>query len=713
MSRPRNAIQYSFEGGEADPQYERRADADLWLITAKRMRNVRLTNGGGFARRPGLARVTSLTGAARLREFVSRAGDKRLLALRTGGAMDVFTEAEALEATVTGGDWGAGDLASMQLAFDNDRIVVTSRSFWPQNIAWDGAAFTIGDLAFYTRGDGSKGQPYYRFVETKGITLTPSATSGAGVTITASAAAFVAGHVGCRFRILGREFEVTAFTDTTHVTATCIQTLQPTRRLTVASTTGFAVGDQAQSSVDDIDMEVTGIVSGTELDVLLIDTFTDPSTASNTLLGPNASSAISAVGAAAGNGATTQWDEQMISAVRGYPGGCCFHKNRLVLLDFPKAPEVHALSVLAEASDFDTGDGLDDEAIIDGPGDAMGRRARHCLSSEQLLSLTEVGSYYVGEGPNTPVTPTTVEFLRIGPEPAGTCNPVMASEGAIFAETQGDRMMLLAPSGQLRRVWGATEILAFASELLSSPSRLLLVDGSEWGPERYLLAINTDGTLLAVHYRRDSEITGASLWTTEGGTFVDVAAFGRKVYACVLRSGAYTLERFDIDRLLDNSVLIANAASATPSHASWVNRSIALVWRKSVSGEARRVDIGEYAATGGGVLTDAPTAARDYEGGSRFFPLITLWPPIDPELGVANYQRVARAGVDILRSGQFYLNGQRFTAYRMSDDVSEPPPLRTGWRRRGLSGRKRDFEASLTQIEAAPFEVRCMTLEVR
>lgn len=712
MSRPRNVIQYSFEGGEADPQYERRADADLWLVTARRMRNVRLTNGGGFQRRPGLRRVLALAGAARLKEFISRAGVRRFLAFRDAGDVDVITPAGAIEATVLTGDWAAADLATMQFADDTDRIIVTHRSFPPQELKWSGTAFTAADLAFDTRQDGSKGHPYWRFSETKGITMNVSALSGAGITVTMDANVFVAGHVGVRFRRFGRELQITAVTNGTTATATATHPLYPTRRLTVGSSSPFAVGDQCQSSVDDINMEIAAIVDATHVDVNLTDGFTDPSTASNNLLGPNGSTSITAVAATASL-PTVQWDEQLMSAVRGYAGGCAYHKGRLTLLDFPGAPEIVAWSVLREPGDFDTGDGLDDEAIIDGPGDIVGRRARYGLSSEQFLLLTEAGSYYVGEGPNTPVTPTTVEFLLIGPEPAGDCNPVMATEGAVFVEPQGERMMLLAPSGQLRRAWQATEMLALASELLTAPVRLALYDGGALGPERYLFALNGDGSLLAVHYRRDTTLMGPCLWTTEGGSFVDVARFDDEVWVVVNRGGAYTLEAFDRDRLLDNSVVIDNPAATTPTDPSWANRTVALVWRETAGGENRRADIGEFAGNGAGALTGAPTAARQYEGGTRFFPHAELWPPIDPQAGPSEHQRVAYVALDILRSGLCYVAGRRLSPYRASDDISKPPPLRTGWRKKKLLGRKRDSLTPITQIEAAPLEVRAVTLGVR
>lgn len=726
MARKRNVAHFTFEAGQADPQYGRRADADLWLLSAQELKNCRLVNGGGFRRRPGLARIGGVGGACRLMPFAGRNGIKRRLALRSG-ALDVYLTNRTLEATVTAGvPWLESALQALQWCAENDRIFVTSHEFAPQVITWDGiSAFTVADLEFYTRLDGSIGQPYWRFAETRGVTIVPSdVTAGLNIDLVADGPVFVAGHVGKRFRLFGREMEITAVTDSTHADADVIQTLYPTHRLTVASTAPFAVGEQCLSSVDDIEMEVTAIVSSTLIDVNLTGGFTTPTTASNTLIGPNGATSISGVSVAITPAGSVQWDEQMISDVRGYPGGCGYHKGRLVLLDFPQAPEIHALSVLREPTLFDTGEGDDADAIIDGPGDAVGRSARHVVSSEQLVSITDVGSYYVGEGPNTPVTATTVEFLRIGPEPATTCNPILASEGIIFAEGQGNRLMLLAPTGQLRRVWGATEILAIASELLDDPVRLLLVDGSNLGPERYLLAVNSDGTITCVHYRRDSEIAGATPWETEGD-FVDVAIMDAEVWACVHRNGAYSLEYFDPDRLLDNSTLHDNAAAAVPTQAAWANRTVALVWRTAVNvttankdgttrvtAESRRVDIGEFAATAAGALTGAPTAARSYEGGTRFHVLAKLWSPVDTDSGPSEHLRIASAAVDVLNSGAFYANGQRFTPYRAADDPAQPPPLRTGWRKRKYSGRKRDNQYELSQIEAAPLEVRAVSLRI-
>ncbi|TXH12894.1 MAG: hypothetical protein E6R03_12205, partial [Hyphomicrobiaceae bacterium] len=160
--------QYTLEGGEADPIYERRADSDLWQLTCKRARNVRLTNGGGARRRPGLRSVLDADGGRRVWPFSSQDGTKRLLVFRDG-EMDVITPGEAVAATITG-PWTADDLATMQIAQMDDTLYVASRAFFPQQIVWTNNAFAnSADLAFETGSDTERLWPYFRHRRTRGI----------------------------------------------------------------------------------------------------------------------------------------------------------------------------------------------------------------------------------------------------------------------------------------------------------------------------------------------------------------------------------------------------------------------------------------------------------------------------------------------------------------------------------------------------------------
>jgi hypothetical protein len=712
MPYPRTVNHFTFEGGEADAQYARRPDNQVWIATCKRARDVLIKKGGGFTRRPGLARVLALSGASRLARFTSREGVTRNLIFYDDAV--AVLDGESLEATITGCIWATADLATMQIAYANDKVIITSHAFFPQVMEWDGSAFTVGDMVFRDLdGTGATAQPYYRFDDTRGTILTPNATTGTDVAIASDGPVWAAGHVGYDFQITGRALRIDQVTDADTARFDTLQALYPTVDITVTSTNGFAVGDPVTTKVDSIQGEVVSIPDATSLFVLLTNGFTYPSTTSNEITGPTANTALSAVVLAATHYGTSSWFESMINPVRGYPGGCGFHKKRLVLFDFPQAPEQHAFSQVGIIDDFDYADGEDTDAMVEGPGDALGRRVRHCLSSEQLLTFTEAGSYYIGEGPNTPLTPTNVEFLRIGPEAIGACNPVLASEGAIFID-EFERLLFLAPTGQLRRVWGASEMSTFAYDLITNPVRMILVDGCDWGPERFVLIVNGDGTACVVHYPRgESNVYGGSLWAVNDGLITDAMVWGDSVYAVIdysARGLGFVLHRFDVDRLLDGSALISTTASQ-PTYLTYASKTCALVWRKTVSTEERRSDTGLFAANGSGVFTGVVANTRSYEVGFRFAPYVTLFPPISAELGVGEFQRTSEVSVDILTSGRFYAQGKVYDPYRAADDLSEPPPLRSGWRRKKLLSRKRDLEYTLSQVEAAPWHVRALTME--
>lgn len=705
----RTRAHYSFVAGETDPQFERRSDWTFWISSAKSLRNMRLRNGGGVKRRPGLARVATLAGRGRLVPFMATDGTRRLLILEPARYRVMKTD-ETFETTVASGmPWGVGDLDDLQAGAENDSVTITSTSFTPYVLSralagtWSGA-----NLGFFQPGGGSISQPYYRFPETKGITLTPSAVTGAAITLTASASLFVAGHVGKRFRIYDREVEVVGYTSGTSVTADVKQTLYPTLNITVGSSVGFAVGDQVTTSTDEINGEVVAIVSSTVVRVNLIDGYTNPTTTSNNLVGPTASSAISAVTTAASPVGTTQWDEQLISSVRGYPGGNGYHRGRRCLFNFPQAPHVLCASAQDETNDFNLGDASDADAIQAGIGDAIGQQIRHMVSTEQMLLLTTSGPYYVGEGPGTPFTPTTIDFLDIGPEPVAMCNPLKSSEGVIYLDRDVARLLALAPTGNVRRSWDTGDLSDLAPHLLQGITRLALLDGCEWGPERYVAAIDGSGDLSVMHYRRGEEVLGWTPWETDGD-FIDVAVFNNKVYAIVKRGSDYMLERFDEDRLLDDSLLATGTSSITNSY--WASAEREVIWRDEVDGEDRRASLGYYTADGSGVISGLEAESRDYEVGRHFDIEIEPWPPIDPYRPFRGFMRLSGIVVDMVDSGRFLINDNEVTPYEYGDDQEELPPLRTRHHRIALLGLQRDPRGVITQDLAAPLEIRMLVIE--
>lgn len=708
---------YSLNAGETSPQYERRQDWEFWINSAKRLQNVRLLQGSGFKRRPGLARVATLPGRGRLVPFTTVSGALHLVVVRVG-AISVMTSGETITAiNLATSPWSVGYLDLLQFGVENDTIIVTGYESEPHVLVhvshptWDDEP--ISDR-YLTRADNSIAQSYYKYADTKGIVLTCAAVTGSGIAITASDDYFVAfaSSGGDRLRIYDREVQIASVTDPQTATVDIIQTLYPTLDITVASSVGFAVGDEVSTDLDDLNGEVVAVPSGTVVRVNRTDGYTHPvvpsSPAENNLVGPTAKSVISSVATASAVAGTAQWDEQMISRRRGNPSGNTFHRGRLCFLGFRSAPHVFVASAQDQTDDFDVGDGTDEDAIQVSIGDAFGAKIRHAVSTEQLIVLTDVGPYYVGEGPGTPFTATTVDFLDVGPEPAADANPIKSSEGVIYVDRDVSRLMVLAPTGNVRRSWETGDLSDLAPHLLHGITRLCLIDGSEWGPERYVAGINSSGNLSVMHYRRGEQVLGWVEWTTDG-TFIDICRFNNKVYVIVLRGSTYYLERFDDDRLLDDSILATGTETLTNAH--WTSSTREVVWRETVDGQARRASLGNYAADGSGVISGLADESRDYEVGRSFPVKAQMHPPIDPDKPFNSPIRIPRCIIDLVESGHFTVNSEPVTAYDYYDDPEELPPLRTRQAHVHLLGCEWDNTITIEQPVAAPLTIRMLVVE--
>ena len=263
--------QTSYETGEVGEAHLFRADLGVRAKSVKRARNVRILVSGALEARPGTERIATAAGDGICVLMVVQ--DTAFVLVLTHQRLDVYDKAtRALVDSVTGCDWTLtmlqDDVTPLTVEpYDNEARVL-HQSLLEQIItrASDGQ-WSVADAEPAEGIGGSLRQSYYRYAE-RGVSLTPSAVTGS-VTLTASASYFVAGHVGKRMRLQGREVTITAVTNGTTATATVVQTLFPTLTLTVASTAGFEVGEIIQGRDTQTEGEVVQINSGVSMAVLM------------------------------------------------------------------------------------------------------------------------------------------------------------------------------------------------------------------------------------------------------------------------------------------------------------------------------------------------------------------------------------------------------------------------------------------------------------
>ncbi|WP_338575709.1 hypothetical protein V8J38_11140 [Brevundimonas olei] len=665
---------------------------------ARRFRNALLLAGGGFRRRWGTVDLAGLSGISRLETYGIGDGDERLLVFGGGQFQVRNLDGSLVQSLTSGVPWGVIHLNSMQVAIEDGKIIVTSNSFAPHLLSLNAGTWSIAPLSFSDGLNGAKLQPYWRFVE-RGVSLTPSGYSGS-VSLTTSAAFFTAQHVGSRIRYTGVEIQITAVTNATSATGTVIGSLKPTLTLTVGSTAGFSIGQEVQGK----DTQIRGVVSavsGSTLTVQMLDGFTPFDTAEK-LVGPTAETSISAVGTAATPAATTDWDEALISAARGYPGACALHRNRLLLGDFPSAQNVMAASATGDIQDFSTGTGLETDAIIERVGRETSLGLRHFGSTEQLLMFTEAGPYYVPEQVAAPLSPSNFELLKIGPEAAAAPQPLLVSEGMAFIERDSGRLMICIPTGNVRRSWEIADLSELAFHLMGEPVEIELVSaGTE--SDRLVTLLRSDGQIAPLSYRRSAQFSGWGLWTTTGAwkSLVVAGGFLFVVSARIVNgSPVYRLERFDPSAWADDMVSLSSPTTAVPLYA---NRTVG-VW----SGPSK---IGEFPVNASGVIQGLDESVGPVQVGLDFPVTVETMPPVDQQRGLRPMMKITRADIDAVESVGFKVEGRDPSGWSGATVAGAVTPT-TGVRRFRPLGRRKYPTITITQDVGGPLEIRSITMEV-
>lgn len=223
--------QSSFLGGELTPLAHMRRDKPFFEHGSARLRNMTIRVQGACETRPGTIYKDTIEGPSLEFDWVFNP-DQSYLVVLTAGRLRVYnneTLAKVFD-TTSGCTWNATHFERMTFTQQLDTLIACHPDLQTLKIVRTSATtFTIGNIVFDSNTTSPANrilQPHYKFA-LAAVTLAASATSGS-VTLTASAPLFVAGHVGVRFRLVAKEVEITAVTDSTHATALVKETLTGT-----------------------------------------------------------------------------------------------------------------------------------------------------------------------------------------------------------------------------------------------------------------------------------------------------------------------------------------------------------------------------------------------------------------------------------------------------------------------------------------------------
>ena len=490
MPRKIRQVYTNFSAGEINNLLNARTDAKAYFEGGKQVRNWYLLDEGGVMRRPATEYMATMPAECRIIPFIFSDDEVAIFAL-SNNRLDVYSSAGAvIQSNITSNcNWTTAQLFQLNFAQFGDTVFITHRDNPIREIRRTSAtSFTVSAYAFEEDDSVSAGgvnkslQPFYKYADTT-TTLTPAATSGTGVTITASADTFVSGHNGTYILIGGKQCKITNYTSATSVDVTILETL-------------------------------------------------------------------------AGTSAEADWEEQLISSVRGYPQAVSFHDNRLWFGGVRDKPSAIVASEIGGYFSFDLGTGLANEGInVAITGDQV-NEVRHLVSSRNLQIFTDSGEYYVPiSSQSAAITPASIAFLRQTPYGCNRAAPIPFDGASLFSQKNGKAIREYVFS-DVEQAYRSTSVSVLASHLIDTPKQLSMMTGNETKPEQFAFFLNSgttdDGKLAVFHSIRDEKIAGWTMWETQSGDkFHSIAALNDQLFVIVKRvvpSGTkYFLERFAND----------------------------------------------------------------------------------------------------------------------------------------------------------------------
>ena len=250
--------------------------------------------------------------------------------------------------------------------------------------------------------------------------------------------------------------------------------------------------------------------------------------------------------------ATTDWDEQTISDLRGYPQAVTFHSNRLWFGGLFSRPAGVLASKASEYTNFDIDDaGASDAIDVDISGDQV-NEVRHMLSGKDLMIFTDGGEYYVPAAQDNTITPSNVSIKRQTPYGCSRTAPVMFDQAAGFCQKNGKTIREFIYS-DIEDGYKSTSVSILAQHLIDSPKQVAIMKGNFVRPEQYAFFLNNGSThagkLSVFHSVRDEKIAGWTQWSTRSGdTFDSIVTLNENLIVVGKRSlngsTVYTLEKF-------------------------------------------------------------------------------------------------------------------------------------------------------------------------
>ena len=407
--------------------------------------------------------------------------------------------------------------------------------------------------------------------------------------------------------------------------------------------------------------------------------------------------------------ATTSWQEQSYSSLRGYPSAVTFHENRLVFAGTLAQPDSIWFSKTASYFNFDVGEAKDNEAIHLTAAIGEVQQIRHLVSNRDLLVFAASSEMYVPAFQNQPISPTNAQIRRQTPFGCGFQKPQVSDGSTLFIQ-RGNKIARELVFSDSENAYVAQPISNLSSHLIKTPIEMNSLHGALGKTEDYQYVLNDDGTIAVFNTNKNEQRAGWVEFITNG-VFHSCVTIDDRVFAAVeYDKGDGTSKiimcEFKDGFNLDMAKNYTGTAGVFDVSSEFANGA-----------ELHVIDgnnyVGKFTVTGGNIDVSATDATLTAAQIGYSFDVNLKTNPLDVNIGSGPLSGVPRGVASVFVDMVDSLSCTVGTTEMISRTVASPAMAKfTGKKEFRMIGYSRDPQVSITQNYPLDLQINGLLVEL-
>lgn len=505
--------QCNFTGGEATPRVYGRTDFEKYGNCAKEMVNQHPVVHGGAVRRAGTIFVKATKDSTKRSRLVEFIFSKDISYILEFGDLYVRVYRDGAYLVEIATPYTSAQLPDIDFVQGADTMFLWHPSVFPQRLRrFSDVIWTLSAIPFTV-------QPFDEQGYTPAASLTLGATSGTGVSATASAATFLASDVGRNITSQGGTALITGFTSTTVVTVDIVNpfiavgvaggawTLDVSPQTTCTPSAVGPVGTAITLTLAANGWR-TGIDEGkyvrVNTGVAKIISIASPTVAN--------ASIVSVLGSLVAAPALSWSLEAAVwNAVNGYPRTGTLFEQRLWCGGSAKYPQTIWGSKTALYLDFTKGSNDQDACVFTIASDEV-NPITYLASNRNIIIHTYGGELSMQGGNEKPITPSNVQIKPQTGHGSKTVRPLRVGKESVFVQRAGRKIRAISYAYQIDG-YIAPDLTILAEHITASG---VVSMAYQQEPDQLMWLVLGDGTLVSCTLDRDQAVTGWARHYTEG-----------------------------------------------------------------------------------------------------------------------------------------------------------------------------------------------------